>query len=192
MIKVESRILAFLLMLGIALAGCIANFQQTLSAKAASAQASPRQSQPVQSQPAPAKPAQPRPDLAKQELARAILSEAGIAKQYNLHLGVGIDMALSPETAKKTKFVAWLESLLVREAGWKYAENTYAAQLVANFSDAELQELLSLVKQPLLKKLAQTEMKSYKAATEERRRLLSNLWDNYTRGLFVPPPDAMP
>ena len=182
MIKIESRILAFLLMLGIALTGCMANFQQALSAKAASEQASPSQSQPAQA----------RPDFAKQELARALLSEAGIAKQYNLHLGAGIDMALSPETVKKTKFVAWLESLLVQEAGWKYAENTYAAQLAANFSDAELKELLSLVKQPLLKKLVQTEMKSYRAATGERRRLLSQLWDNYNNGLFVPPPEARP
>ena len=61
MIKIESRILAFLLMLGIALTGCMANFQQALSAKAASEQASPSQSQPAQA----------RPDLAKQELASA-------------------------------------------------------------------------------------------------------------------------
>ncbi len=187
MIKIESRILAFLLMLGIALAGCMANFQQALSAQAPSEPAAPPPSQAAPSQPAPS-----RPELAKQELARAILAEADIAKQYNLHLGVGIDLALSPETIKKTKFVAWLESLLVREAGWKYAENTYAAQLATNFSEAELQELLSLVKQPLLKKLAQTEMKSYRAASGERRRLLSKLWDNYNNGLFVPPPDAMP
>lgn len=181
-IKIESRILAFLLILGLTLAGCLANFQPALSAKVPLEQASP----------IPSQPASPKPAQAKQELARAILSEAKIGKQYNLHLGVGIDMALSPETLKKTKFVAWLESLVVREAGWNYAENLYAAQLSANFSEAELKELLSLVKQPLLKKLVQTEMKSYVAASGERRRLLSKLWDNYNNGLFVPPPDAIP
>jgi hypothetical protein len=171
MVKIKSRILKLLFVFFILLTGCVVNSQPAPSAKVPSEIAAPIQSQ--------------------QELARAVLSEAGIAKQYDLYLGNGIDLALNPETARNPKFVAWMEALLVREAGWKYIESKYVAKLEATFSEAELRELLDLAKRPLMKKLLQAEIASYINATGERRRLLSKLWDDYNGGLFTPPPEIM-
>ncbi|HAZ45217.1 MAG TPA: hypothetical protein DDW76_37705 [Cyanobacteria bacterium UBA11369] len=127
---------------------------------------------------------------AKQELAKAVLLEAEIGNKYDLYLGNSIDMAVAPETEKKAKFVAWMQALLVREAGWKYVEGKYIDQLEANFSETELKELLNLAKQPLMKKLRQAEIQAYINTTGERRELLFKVWDGFNSGVFNPPPDV--
>lgn len=127
-----------------------------------------------------------------QELARAVLSEAGIAGRYDLYLGNAIDLAISPEMAENSQFIAWLNQLTVQEAGWKYAEAQYVDRLNSNFSKAELEALLELAKQPLMQKWKQFEVESYVGSVEARRRLLSQLWENYNNGLFTPPPGALP
>ncbi|HAX80269.1 MAG TPA: DUF2059 domain-containing protein [Cyanobacteria bacterium UBA11372] len=129
---------------------------------------------------------------AKQELAKAVLLEAGIANNYNRYLGNILDFGFSPETAKNTKFMAWMQGLLEQEAGWKYVEAQYVEQLEANFSETELKELLDLAKQPLMKKLLQSEIQAYTNTAEERRELLFKVWDGYNRGTFPLPPDVKP
>lgn len=168
MVKIKSQVLTLLLVFFFFLIGCVTNAQQ-----APSVEVSPKMTTTIQS---------------KQELARAVLSEAKIAEQYDVYLGNVTDMAFAPEMAKDTKFSAWMQALLVREAGWKYIEAKYVAKLEASFSETELRKLLDLAKQPLMKKLLQTEIEAYSDAGEERRRLLSRLLDNYNSGRFAPPP----
>ncbi|MFB2978630.1 hypothetical protein [Microseira sp. BLCC-F43] len=88
--------------------------------------------------------------------------------------------------------MAWMQSLLEREAGWKYVEAKYISQLEANFSETELKELLDLAKHPLMKKLLQSEIQAYTNTTGERRELLFKVWDGYNRGAFPLPPDVQP
>ncbi|MEP1079600.1 hypothetical protein NDI52_29770 [Leptolyngbya sp. PL-A3] len=129
---------------------------------------------------------------ANQELARAVLSETGIAERYDLYLGNAMDLATSPEMARNTQFVAWLNELTVQEAGWKYVEAQYIDRLNSHFSEAELTALLELAKQPLMQKWIQFEVESYLGSVEERRRLLFLLWENYNNAVFTPPPEALP
>lgn len=171
MVKIKSQVLTLLFVFCILLTGCVAHSQQAPSTVVPSEIATPIQS--------------------KQELVKAVLAEAKIAEQYDRYLSSSVDLALNPETAKNAKFVAWMEALVVREAGWKYIEAKYVAQLEARFSEIELRKLLDLAKQPLIKKLLQAEIEAYADATGERRRLLSKFWDNYNLGLFSPPPEVL-
>lgn len=126
----------------------------------------------------------------KPELARAVLSEIGIAQRYDRYLGNIIDMVVTPAT-NKPKFHAWLQGVLAREAGWAYAESKYLARLESMFSEAELQELLTLSKQPVMKKLMQAEVQAYTDASPERRKLLQKVWDNYNSGQIQIPPEIL-
>jgi hypothetical protein len=126
----------------------------------------------------------------KQELAREVLAEIGIAQRYDLHFMGIADMSVGPLTSK-SKFYAWLHQLMVQGAGWKHAEAKYIARLESDFSEAELQELLSLAKQPLLKKLLKAEFQAYEEVTPERRKLLLQVWDDYNSGKINVPPDIL-
>lgn len=128
---------------------------------------------------------------AKDDLVMAVLSEAQISNRYDLYLGNSIDMALPPETTSNVRIMNWIQALFVKEAGWSHIEDQYTTQLKEKFSEAELRELLNLVKQPLVKRLVQAEIEAYSASAKERRRLLSKMWDNYNRGMFKPPSETM-
>jgi len=123
----------------------------------------------------------------KRELARKVLSEIGIPEKYNLYFGSSIELAFPNGGESNSKLRDWLQAVLVREAGWAKIENTYIARLEANFSEAELKELLQLSRQPLMKKLLQNELQAYADASPERRRLLSKFWDDYNSGNINPP-----
>ncbi len=127
------------------------------------------------------------PDTTQQSLANAVLREAGIPRRYDLYLGNAIDMALVAPRPQE-KLAAWLQSLLRREAGWRHVEAMYVSRLVADFSEAELTELLAIVKQPIVRKLFEAEVKGYTSAGETRRKLFFEFWDGYNSGRF-PVPD---
>jgi hypothetical protein len=129
------------------------------------------------------------PTKSKQELAKELLAEIGIAQKYDMHFASIIDMAVAP--ASKPKFDAWLQGVLVQGAGWKHAEAKYIARLEADFSEAELQELLNLSKQPLMKKLLQSEVLAYGDVGKERRKLLFQVWDDYNSGKIEAPKDIL-
>ncbi|MBM0743219.1 DUF2059 domain-containing protein [Phormidium sp. CLA17] len=125
----------------------------------------------------------------KQELAQAVLSEIGIAQHYDRYLGNSVDIVVAPAT-NRPKFHAWLQGVLAREAGWSHAKSSYLARLEATFSEAELKELLTLSKQPLMKKLMQTEVQAYVDASPERRKRLQKVWDDYNSGRIQIPPEV--
>jgi hypothetical protein len=126
----------------------------------------------------------------KKTLAREVLSEIGVAKQYDIYLNNSIDITISASTNNE-KLRKWLQSVLAREAGWKHAEDKYIMQLEANFSEAELTELLNQSKHPLMKKLLQAEIQAYDNASKERRILLDKVWNNYNSGKITPPPEVL-
>ncbi|MEX0271904.1 DUF2059 domain-containing protein [Leptolyngbyaceae cyanobacterium UHCC 1019] len=125
----------------------------------------------------------------KSELARAVLSEIGIAQHYDLYLGNSVDITVAPFT--RPKFHAWLQGILAQQAGWKYAESKYIVRLEATFSEAELKELLTLAKQPVMKKLLQAEVQAYVDAAPERRKLLQKVWNDYNSGRIQMPPEVL-
>lgn len=129
--------------------------------------------------------------LPTQQLAKAVLAEAGIGDRYNSYLGTAIEMGTASGTGQETKLMAWLRSLLVKEAGWQFAEPVYVNQLEALFSATELTELRNLAQQPLLKKLLQAEQAAYAADGQGRRQRLFQVWDRYNSGDFNPPADVL-
>ena len=126
----------------------------------------------------------------KQELARAVLSEIGIAQHYDLYLGSIVDI-VAPPTTNKPKFHEWLQGVLAREAGWSHAESSYPARLESTFSEAELKELLTLAKRPVMKKLLQAEVQAYADAAPKRRKRLDKVWNDYNSGRIQMPPEVM-
>lgn len=168
MVKIEQLFSKFLLAFCIFLAACSANSQ-------------PEPSKEVQSEIV-------NTAESKQKLAKYVLSEIGIAEQYDLYLG-NIVEAVSPST--NPKFNTWLQGVFVREAGWKHVESKYIAVLEANFSEAELKQLLTLSKQPVMKKLRQAEVQAYTDASEERRKLLEKVWYDYNSGKINIPPEVL-
>ncbi len=63
-----------------------------------------------------------------QELAREILLDIGIAERYDFYLGNSVDITI-PASTKNSEFRAWLQGVLVREAGWKHIEDKYITQI---------------------------------------------------------------
>lgn len=124
------------------------------------------------------------------DLAKEVLATIGIPQTYDLYLRNSIDIGITPEMAEDEALMAWFDQLFVEEAGWSYVEAIYIAQLEANFSEAELRELVELVKNPLIQRLVKTEIEAYGASTEQRRKLFFQLWENYNSGQFSPPPDT--
>lgn len=172
MIQLKWFFLTLLLVLSLSITGITVNAQQGFSQEGRSPSVTKVQS--------------------KQALARAVLSEMGIAKRYDRYLDNSLGIAVSPGLEKNTKFMTWLHDILVREAGWKFVETQYAARLEANFSEAELKELLSLAKQPTMKKLLQSEIQAYLDTTLDRHKLLFKVWDDYNTGKINPPPGVIP
>lgn len=163
--------LIFLFLFFMLLVGCLTNSQQISSREIRSGMLTTSKS--------------------KEDLAIAVLSEAEISKRYDLYLGNSVDIVVPSEITRNKKFMNWIQALFVREAGWDYIEAKYAAQLEKNFSETEMRELLALVKQPLIKRLVQAEVEAYSGSAEERRKLLSTLWDKYNNGVFNPPPETL-
>lgn len=133
-------------------------------------------------------PANPVTSLqSKRELAKQVLKEVGVSERYNLYLANVTDMAIPPHV-QSSQFREWLRGVLVQEAGWAKVESQYIARLEATYSEAELKELVDLAKQPIMKKLLQTEIQAYTDTAEKRRELLSQVWDDYNAGkLNIPP-----
>lgn len=124
----------------------------------------------------------------KQALAKAVLLEIGMAAQYDQFFWHSVDMAVFKP---RPVFAEWLQQLFAKRAGWAYAEDEYVSQLTANFSEAELQEILAMAKRPLMKKLLRAEMQAYQDASLERRQLLYEVWDDYNSGKIDVPPEVL-
>jgi hypothetical protein len=126
-------------------------------------------------------------ETSKFKLASEVLPEIGIAKRYDLHfdhlmgtlIGKGDDF----------KLYARFRKMFAREIGWKNFKDAYTARLEADFSEAELKELLNLAKQPVMKKLLQSEVKVYMDTSKQRFKMGFELWDNYNNGKISLPPD---
>jgi Uncharacterized protein conserved in bacteria (DUF2059) len=118
-------------------------------------------------------------ETSKYKLASEVLPEIGIAKRYDLHfdhlMGTLIGKRENSEYARFRK-------MFVREIGWKYFKDAYAARLEADFSVDELKELLKLSKQPVMKKLLQSETKVYMDTSKQRFKIGFQLWENYNEG----------
>ncbi|CAN1212514.1 DUF2059 domain-containing protein [Tumidithrix helvetica PCC 7403] len=125
-------------------------------------------------------------ETSKHKLASELLVEVGIAKRYDMHLdqmmgalvGSGVELKIH-ESFKK---------MFVREIGWKHFKDAYAARLEADFSEDELKELLNLSKQPVMKKLLQSEVKAYRDTSKQRLKKGFELWENYQNNNISLPP----
>lgn len=170
MFKVKLYILSLLLIFSIFVTACIANSQQQPSQKVTSEIESTAKY--------------------KKELARQVLSEIGIAKRYDLYLSNSIDLTI-PASTNNGKLREWLQGVLAKEAGWKHIEAQYITSLEVNFSEAELKELLNFSKEPLMKKLLQTEIQAYVDASKQRRKLFEQVWNDYNSGKITPPQDIL-
>lgn len=123
----------------------------------------------------------------KSELANELLLEIGIAKRYDMHfdhlmgalIGNGNDFEL----------YARFRGMFVREIGWEHFKDAYVARLEADFSEDELEELLNLSRQPVMKKLLQSEVNAYMDTSEQRFRMGFELWENYNLERINLPPN---
>jgi hypothetical protein len=126
-------------------------------------------------------------ETSKYKLASEILPEIGIAKRYDMHFDHMLGTLLS--TGDDFKLYARFRKMFVREIGWKYFKDAYAARLKADFSEDELKELLKLSKQPVMKKLLQSEAKVYMDTSKQRFKMGAEFWNNYNNGKIDLPPD---
>ena len=126
-------------------------------------------------------------DTYKSDLASELLLEIGIAKRYDMHF----DHLLGTIIGNGTDFelYARFRGMFIREIGWEHFKDAYAARLEADFSEDELNELLNLSKQPVMKKLLQSEVNAYMDTSEQRFRMGFELWNNYNTGRVNLPPD---
>ncbi|QUY40386.1 DUF2059 domain-containing protein (plasmid) [Acaryochloris sp. 'Moss Beach'] len=127
----------------------------------------------------------------KTKLVRDVVLEIGIAQQYDLHLNNTTD-ALIPSSSSNKKWRIWLQEIVEKEAGWRNIEDQYIAHLEANFSEAELNKLLNLAKQPVMKKWLQANMKAYSNVAPTRQKLLEKVWFDYNSGKITPPDGVKP
>jgi Ca2+-binding EF-hand superfamily protein len=126
-------------------------------------------------------------ETSKYKLASELLSEIGIAKRYDMHfdhllgtlIGKGDDLKLYERFRK----------MFVREIGWQHFKDTYVARLEADFSEDELKKLLNLSKQPVMKKLLQSEVKAYMDTSKQRFKKGFEFWENYNSGKIDLPSD---
>jgi Uncharacterized protein conserved in bacteria (DUF2059) len=125
-------------------------------------------------------------ETSKYKLASEILPEIGIAKRYDLHFDHLMGTLLGQ---RNDKDYARFRKMFVREIGWKNFKDAYAARLKADFSEDELKELLKLSKQPVMKKLLQSEAKVYMDTSKQRFKMGSEFWNNYNDGKINLPPD---
>lgn len=121
----------------------------------------------------------------KKQLAREVIAELGIGKQYDLYFWNSVDIVRG--SGNRNKFGSWLQKLFARVSGWQYVESDYVSVLDSNFSETELQELLKLAKNPLMKKLLMSEIQAYEQTGNKRAQLLWKAWDDYNSGnIYVP------
>jgi hypothetical protein len=126
-------------------------------------------------------------ETAKSKLASELLSESGIAKRYDMHFDHSIGALIGK--GDDFKLYARFRKMFVREIGWKQFKDAYAARLAVDFSEDELKELLKLSKQPVIKKLLQSEIKAYTDTSKQRFKIGFKLWDEYNSGKISLPPD---
>jgi len=120
------------------------------------------------------------------KLASEVLPEIGIAKRYDMHFDHLMGMLGNSDDFKLyTRF----RKMFVQEIGWKHFEGAYTERLVTDFSDDELKELLNLSKQPVMKKLLQSEVKAYSDTSKQRFKMGFELWNNYNSGKLSLPPE---
>ncbi len=125
--------------------------------------------------------------VSKYKLASELLSEIGIAERYDMHF----DHLMGTLIGKGDDFqlYARFRKMFAREIGWKHFKDAYAARLEADFSEDELKELLNLSKQPVMKKLLQSEVKAYIDTSKQRFKMGFELWNNYNNGKISLPQD---
>ncbi|OCQ97322.1 DUF2059 domain-containing protein [Nostoc sp. MBR 210] len=123
----------------------------------------------------------------KYKLATEVLQEIGTAQRYDLHFDhlIGTLIGKGDDFKLYTRF----RKMFVREIGWRYFKDAYAARLEADFSEDELKKLLNLSKQPVMKKLLQSEVKAYMDTSKQRFKMGFELWENYNNGKISLPPD---
>jgi Uncharacterized protein conserved in bacteria (DUF2059) len=126
-------------------------------------------------------------DTSKYKLASELLLQIGIAKRYDMHFDhlMGTLIGKGDDFKLYTRF----RKMFVREIGWKHFKDTYAARLETDFSEDELKELLNLSKQPVMKKLLQSEIRAYMDTSKQRFKMGFELWDKYNNGEISLPPD---
>jgi Ca2+-binding EF-hand superfamily protein len=123
----------------------------------------------------------------KYKLASEVLTETGIAKRYDMHFDHLMGTLIGK--GNDSKLYARFRKMLAREIGWKYFKDDYTERLQADFSRDELKELLTLSKQPVIKKLLQSEIKAYMDTSKKRFKMGFELWDKYNNGKISLPPD---
>lgn len=123
----------------------------------------------------------------KYKLASEVLPEIGIAKRYDMHFDhlMGTLIGKGDDFKLYTRF----RKMFAREIGWEHFKDAYIARLEADFSEDELRELLTLSKQPVMKKLLQSEVKAYLDTSKQRFKMGFELWDNYNNGKISLPQD---
>jgi hypothetical protein len=117
--------------------------------------------------------------FSKQDLAQQVLENIGIANQYDMYFDHAIGIAVASDNPK---FKSGLRKMMAQEAGWGRVRADYSTRLIADFSTAELQELLRLSKRPLLQRLLRSEIQAYNDTSPKRSKLLNELWTNYNEG----------
>ena len=122
------------------------------------------------------------------KLASEVLSTLGIDRRYDLYFDHALGLLLSPSL--DTKFQTWMGEELAKAAGWQKMQDRYIAKLGADFSEAELRDLLQQSQQPALKKLLRTEIQVYRDTAPQRRKLLQQFWNDYNEGKIAPPPSV--
>jgi hypothetical protein len=126
-------------------------------------------------------------ETAKYKLASELLPEIGIATRYDLYFDHSMGMLIGK--GDELKLYARFRKMFAREIGWKRFKDAYAARLTADFSEAELKELLKLSKQPIIKKLLQSEFKAYTDTSKQGFKIGFELWDKYNSDLVKLPPE---
>jgi hypothetical protein len=126
-------------------------------------------------------------ETSKYKLASDLLPEIGIAKRYDMHF----DHLLGTLIGKGNDFklYARFRKMFAREIGWKHFKNAYVARLEADFSEDELKEMINISKQPVMKKLLQSEVKAYMDTSNQRFKMGFELWDSYNSGKINLPSD---
>lgn len=122
----------------------------------------------------------------KFKLATDVLLEMGIAKRYDMYFDHMIGSLIG--NGDDFKLYARFRKMVTKEIGWEHFKDAYAARLETDFSQDELKELLNLSKQPVMKKLLQSEFNAYLNTSKQRFKMGYALWDNYSNGKIVLPP----
>lgn len=123
----------------------------------------------------------------KFELASELLREIGIAKRYDMHFDHLMGALIG--NSNDFELYARFREMFVREIGWEHFKDAYAERLEADFSEDELKELLNLSRQPVMKRLLQSEVNAYVDTSTQRFEMGFELWDNYNMGRISLPPD---